>query len=51
MKEKSAVPEKLSWMLAECKTVGHNVTMLLSDNGGEFDNAEVRKILHENGIR
>jgi transposase InsO family protein len=51
MKEKSEVPEKLSWMLAECKTVGHNVTMLLSDNGGEFDNAEVRKILHENGIR
>ena len=51
MKAKSEVPEKLKWMLAECKARGITVTELLSDNGGEFDNAEVQKILHESGIR
>lgn len=51
MKERSEVPEKLKWMLAECKAAGHTVTELLSDNGGEFDNAEVQTILHESGIR
>jgi len=51
MKEKSEVSEKLKWMLAECKTAGHTVTELLSDNGGEFDNAEVKTILHGSGIR
>ena len=51
MKEKSEVSEKLKWMLAECKTAEHTVTELLSDNGGEFDNAEVKTILHGSGIR
>jgi len=51
MKEKSEVSEKLKWMLAECQTIGHKVIELLSDNGGEFDNAEVRKILRKNGVR
>jgi len=51
MKEKSEVSEKLEWMLAECQTIGHKVIELLSDNGGEFDNAEVRRILRKNGVR
>lgn len=51
MKEKSEVAEKLKWMLAESQTAGHTVTELISDNGGEFDNNEVKKILRNKGIR
>jgi len=51
LREKSEVSEKLKWMLAGCKAAGHTVVELLSDNGGEFDNAEVRTILRESGVR
>ena len=51
MREKSEVSEKLKWMLAESKAAGHTVTEFLSDNGGEFDNSEVRTILRESGVR
>jgi len=51
MKEKSEVSQKLKLMLAECEATGHVVSELLSDNGGEFDNAEVHKILRDRGIR
>ncbi|KMQ81501.1 retrovirus-related pol polyprotein from transposon tnt 1-94 [Lasius niger] len=37
-------------MIAHAKIQGHSIKELLSDNGGEFDNEEVKKILHENGI-
>ena len=51
LREKSEVSEKLKWMLAGCKAAGHTVVELLSDNGGEFDNAEVWTILRESGVR
>lgn len=38
-------------MLQECKVAGHVVKELLSDNGGEFNNENVRYILQEAGIR
>ena len=45
MKEKSEVSSKLEEMLAEARTSGNTVKELLSDNGLEFDNEKVRKIL------
>jgi len=37
-------------MHAECEATGHSVPELLSDNRGEFHNAEVHKTLRERGI-
>ena len=37
-------------MIAKVKTDGHMFKEFLSDNGGEFDNEEVRNILRVNGI-
>ena len=51
MREKSEVHMKLKDMIAECKATGHCIQELLSDNGGEFDNEQVRKILRDNGIK
>lgn len=51
MKEKSEVQEKLKFLLKNIRTAGYVVSEFLSDNGGEFDNAEVRKTLLESGIR
>jgi transposase InsO family protein len=50
LKEKSEVAEKLSQFLAETKTVGHVIKELLSDNGKEFDNKDVRSMLQKEGI-
>lgn len=49
-REKSAVKEALCEVLAKARTIGHHVKDFLSDNGGEFDNAEVRQILKEYGV-
>lgn len=50
IKEKSEVADKLKQFLAETKTAGHVVKELLSDNGGEFDNKQVKEILQHEGI-
>lgn len=50
IKEKSEVKKVLGHMLAHAKALGHSVKEFLSDNGGEFDNEDVRTILHSNGI-
>ena len=51
MKEKSEIISKLEEMLAEAKTSGNTVRELLSDNGLEFDNEKVRKILQQHGVK
>lgn len=50
LKKKSDVVDALKDMLAKVKNSGHVIKELLSDNGGEFDNEEVRSILRTNGI-
>ena len=45
---KSEVVDKLKEFLAEVKVTGHSVKVLMTDNGTEFDNVGVRKVL--NGI-
>lgn len=50
IKEKSEVADKLKQFLAETKTTGHVIKELLSDNGGEFDNKQVKEILQREGI-
>lgn len=50
IKEKSEVADKLKLFINETKTAGHVVKELLSDNGGEFDNHQVRNILQQEGI-
>ena len=51
MKGKSEVSSKLEEMLAEARTSGNTVKELLSDNGLEFDNEKVRKILQQHGVK
>lgn len=51
LRAKSEVHNKLELMLAEVQTTGHKVRELLSDNGGEFDNENVRRILQKYGIK
>lgn len=50
VKEKSEVKTVLKHMIEHAKSQGHSLKEFLSDNGGEFDNEEVRKTLHEQGI-
>ena len=50
VQEKSDVKTVLKEMISHAKNQGHVIKELLSDNGGEFDNKEVRTILQENGI-
>ena len=45
---KSEVVDNLKEFLAEVAVAGHSVKVLMTDNGTEFDNAAVRKLL--NGI-
>ena len=45
---KSEVPEKLREFLCEIAAIGHQVKVFVSDNGTEFDNSEVKKVL--NGV-
>ena len=49
-REKSAVKEAIREVLAKAAVIGHKVKEFLSDNGGEFDNEEVRAILREYGV-
>jgi transposase InsO family protein len=51
LREKSEVASKLEQMLAEVKTIGHNVKEILSDNGLEFNIEAVRLTLNRYGIR
>ena len=50
LRNKSDVAEALKDMLAKVKNEGHVIKELLSDNGGEFDNEEIRSILRAKGI-
>jgi Reverse transcriptase (RNA-dependent DNA polymerase)/gag-polypeptide of LTR copia-type/Zinc knuckle len=45
---KSEVVEKLKEFLAEVTVAGHTVKVFMTDNGSEFSNADVKKVL--NGI-
>lgn len=51
MKEKSEVSGKLKLFLAAAKTTGHVVKEIVSDNGGEFDNGVVKRMLQNRGIK
>lgn len=51
MRHKSEVHARLKEFLAEVNTFGHVIQGLLSDNGGEFDNEQVRNTLKEFGIK
>lgn len=51
LKQKSEAWMKLKQMLAEAKVAGHTVKEILTDNGGEFDNEQFRKILAEHGVK
>lgn len=51
LKQKSEVHGRLKEFLAEVKTSGHILKELLSDNGGEFDNEQVRNTLRQFGIK
>ncbi|GFY42021.1 retrovirus-related pol polyprotein from transposon tnt 1-94 [Trichonephila inaurata madagascariensis] len=44
IKEKSEVKEMLDHMLAHTRTLGYSVKEFFCDNGGEFDNKDVREI-------
>lgn len=48
--QKSEVSDALKDFLRHTKTLGYSVKEMLSDNGREFDNEEVRSILRANGI-
>lgn len=50
LKQKSEVKDSLKEMLIHAKCQGHTVKTLISDNGGEFDNDDVRKILAQHGV-
>ncbi|KAK7576628.1 hypothetical protein V9T40_012914 [Parthenolecanium corni] len=49
-KEKSAVKDALRIVLPQARSLGHNVEEFLSDNGGEFDNGDVRALLQEYAV-
>lgn len=51
LRQKSEVQARLKDFLAEAKTSGHVIQELLSDNGGEFDNEQVRSTLRKFGIK
>lgn len=50
MREKSEVSNALESFLAHVVAQGHVVKELLTDNGGEFENAAVKRILGKHGI-
>lgn len=51
IRNKFEVKDKLLQMLQEAKTAGYDIKTILSDNGGEFDNREVRNILQKYGVQ
>lgn len=50
-KQKSEVIEKVRIFVIVAQSIGHRVSVVRSDNGTEFINAELRKFLEQNGIR
>lgn len=50
LRHKSEVKKALTDVLSLVETQGHKIKEFLSDNGGEFDNEEVREILRSHGI-
>ena len=50
MKTKSEVKDALQEVLQLAKTHGNPIVELLSDNGGEFDNFDVRRLLKKHGV-
>lgn len=46
----SKVAQATENMSAHAKNLGHNIQEILSDNGEEFDNENVRSILQKTGI-
>lgn len=48
LRQKSEVVRGLEDFLARAKDLGHKIKEILSDNGGEFGNKEVRKLLKKN---
>ena len=51
IKKKSEVVEKLKLFIAEAQTLGHVVKKIMTDNGTEYCNSEVRTLLGQYGIR
>ena len=51
IREKSDAKSVLEEVLVHAKNLGHQIKELLSDNGGEFDNDEVRRILSKLGAK
>lgn len=50
IREKSEAKYKLEEVLIHAKSLGHSIRELLSDNGGEFDNEDIRKIVSKYGV-
>lgn len=50
MKHISEVKDVLESFIIHAKNLRHNIKEMLSDNGGEYDSQEIRKILKEHGI-
>ena len=50
IKNKPEVKDALEAMLSNAKVQGHSVKEMISDNVGEFDNLEVKKILQKFGV-
>lgn len=50
VREKSEVKDVLVKVIQYTKTLDYKIQELLSDNGGEFDNREVKEILSKEGI-
>ena len=51
LRHKFEIHARLNDFLAEAKTSGHAIEEILSDNGGEFDNEQIRNTLRRYGIR
>lgn len=49
-RHKSAVQDALKEVLAKAHTLGHRIKEFMSDNGGEFDNDDVRSLLKRYGV-
>lgn len=50
IKHKSEVIEKFEQVIKECERVGHKIQTIQSDNGGEFNNAEMKNLCHKHNI-
>jgi len=50
LKEKSQVKDALRIFLKHANQQGHDIKECLSDNGGEFDCADVKNMLQKEGI-